>query len=196
MTRAALAINYASPDWRSRLLQLRADELARPLTPATSAEPIRRCLLMHVGAELAAIEAGRIADVQPYREPALLPAARGAVLGLTGRSGAFRLLYDLAALLGRPPSDAPNAHVVRLRAPLADVAFKVDRAEAVADLALTDLDPAGATRLHPAVAALARLPGEANGLVPVLDLDRLLPRPGEDDDDDAMRRGADAEPVE
>lgn len=139
---------------RHAIMAARARRLARP---RAAAEPIATvtCLVCECAGELYALPLTRVAGVSAFRGAAPVPAHNPALIGVTGRSGAFFHVYDLARLFGGGIGNT-GGHVVMLRgAP--PVALRVDHADRVADLVLLDASATSGMRAnHPAVTGFAR----------------------------------------
>jgi chemotaxis signal transduction protein len=138
---------------RHALMKARARRLARPRITVSKVETVA-CLVCEAGEQLYALPLARVTRVAPATRLAAVPTRNRALIGVTGRSGVFYNVYDLAALVGG--ASAAGAHLVMLRGS-PPVALQVQTALRVTDL--VPLDAAEAANLrasHPAIAGFAR----------------------------------------
>lgn len=165
-----------------RLLDQRTRALAARADRAGDAADVRTDMLVcSVGADRYAFSLGSVAGV--IAEAATTPALNGppSLIGLFGRSGLIYSVFDLAALLGLAAPMAPDGgngggHFVLLRRDNPRIALRVDRVQAVSALR-AERDASEPTQnADSAVTGYARAaePGQDDGVVAVLDADRLF----------------------
>ena len=161
------------------ILDERTERLAaRPKDAAAPAAALPRALICGSGRERFAIPIEAIAEILPPQACMPVPDAPPALVGLFGRGGRLVSVIDLALALGleAPSTDDVTHHFVLLRRIQPQVALKVERAHAVADILLLTGEEAAGFRSD-AVIGYAR---EQTGLVDrddvlsVLDAERLL----------------------
>jgi purine-binding chemotaxis protein CheW len=159
-------------DERTRTLAARATMGAEP------AEALPRALVCGAGRERFGILVETVAEILPLQKCVPVPDGPPALVGLFGRNGRLVSVIDLALALGLEPaaSNGEDRHLVLLRREQPQVALRVDRAYAVADvLPLTGEEAAG---LHTdAVTGYAKVQtdlSDEDGVVSLLDIERLL----------------------
>ncbi|QRM29282.1 chemotaxis protein CheW [Microvirga sp. VF16] len=130
-----------------QILDERTERLAtRENAATTRPEALPRALVCGVGRERFGIPVETVAEVLPPQKCVPVPDGPPALIGLFGRSGKLVSVIDLALALGLESSSSDNEdqHFVLLRREQPQVALRVERAHAVADiLPLTDEEAAG-----------------------------------------------------
>jgi len=125
----------------------RAERLAARQNDATTpAEALPRALVCGAGRERFGLRIEVVAEVLPPQNCMPVPDGPPALIGLFGRGGRLVSVIDLALALGLEPSSSDNEgqHFVLLRRDQPQVALRVERAYAVADiLPLTGEEAAG-----------------------------------------------------
>jgi purine-binding chemotaxis protein CheW len=119
------------------ILDDRTERLAaRPKDAAAPAAALPRALICGSGRERFAIPIERVAEVLPSQTCMPVPDGPQALVGLFGRGGRLVSVIDLALALGLDPGtgDDETQHFVLLRREQPQVALKVERAYAVADI--------------------------------------------------------------
>lgn len=139
---------------RHAILSSRTRRLARPRI-ANDLVPTVACLVCETAGDLFALPLARIAGVSAFRGAAAVPSHNPSLIGVTGRSGAFYHVYDLARLMGAGQGGS-GGHLVMLRGAPA-IALRVDNAVRVADLVTLAPDATSGMRgNHPAVTGFVR----------------------------------------
>ncbi|MGE4218665.1 MAG: chemotaxis protein CheW [Alphaproteobacteria bacterium] len=162
---------------RERLLDERTRRLARPAAEdgPTDAASVLVCAL---GRSLYGLPLQGVATVARFQRAAALPGQPAAMIGLTGKAGAFFHVFDLGAWLTGTSAVTTPGFIVALRRPPPRVAIRVDRILGVATaIPLTAAEAAPLPASPPAVSAYARSAGtgELDGpLLALVDLDRLV----------------------
>jgi purine-binding chemotaxis protein CheW len=159
-------------DERTENLALRSRDSFAP------AQALPRALVCGSGRERFGIPVEAVAEVLPPQNTIPVPDGPPALVGLFGRGGRLVSVIDLALALGIEPAalDDNSHHIVLLRRDHPQVAFKVERAYAVADIMpLTGEDAKGFR--NDAVAGYARVQdasAEQADTLSLLDPERLL----------------------
>ncbi|MBI1943736.1 MAG: chemotaxis protein CheW [Betaproteobacteria bacterium] len=164
-------MNAAKPSFARTAADLRREfDCGFALKPATELEPFERFLAVRIAGDSYAIRAAHIGGLFAHRRIAPLPSPLSELLGVAGFRGQVAPVYDLAALLGYPVSDAP-AWLVLARSPepvaLAFGAFEGQWLVSVQDV-MTDSGNGGA-RSH--VRGAVRTNG---GMRPIVHLPSVL----------------------
>lgn len=163
-------IDYSRPDWKERLLDIRASNLAGQGAARTDEREMLKCLVVLAAGQQYAIPVRDVSQVTPWLEPAQMPGGRGAI---GGRSGSYFHIFDLADLLARPGEVPVSGHIVRLKMNDRGVALRVARALEVANLAIIPSRDTGSLgQLHPAALALGQIGSQA--AITILDAGRLF----------------------
>jgi purine-binding chemotaxis protein CheW len=159
-------------DERTESLASRRKDGAAPL------QDLPRALVCGSGHERFGIPIEAVAEVLPPQKYMPVPDGPPALVGLFGRGGRLVSVIDLALALGIEPSSTEdeNQHFVLLRREQPQVALRVERAHAVADIhPLTDEDAKGFRT--DAVTGYARVrdaAGDPGDTLSLLDPERLL----------------------
>ncbi|MEE1656135.1 chemotaxis protein CheW [Microvirga sp. CF3062] len=158
-------------DERTEILALRRKDEALP------AQALPRALVCGSGRERFGIPVEAVAEVLPPQKYMPVPDGPPALVGLFGRGGRLVSVIDLALALGIEPSSAEDGsyHFVLLRREQPQVALRVERAHAVADVhPLTDEEATGFRT--EAVTGYARVQdaGDLGDTLSLLDTERLL----------------------
>jgi purine-binding chemotaxis protein CheW len=151
-----------------RVLQQRAEALARPVEGDDSREPTAEMLVLVVGVERFGIPVRRVREVRPLGTPAGVPGLPGDWAGLINLRGALLPVLDVRRFLGVEESvfsDPPQAVVVS--GPTVEAALMVDAVQGVQRFKASDIGPS------PNGTSSVVL-GVTTDLVSVLDVDRLL----------------------
>ncbi|MGH2787367.1 MAG: chemotaxis protein CheW [Actinomycetota bacterium] len=151
-----------------RVLQKRAEALARPVESDDAAIPTIEMLVLAVGAERYGIPVRRVGEVRPLGSTTPVPGLPAFWAGLINLRGALLPVLDLRRFLAVEESvfsDPPQAVVVTGQD--FDVALMVDDVQGVERFRATDISPS----LSGASSAVL---GVTTDLVSVLDIDRLL----------------------
>ncbi|WP_201859173.1 chemotaxis protein CheW [Microvirga soli] len=161
------------------ILDERTEGLAsRRKDAASPAQALPRALVCGSGSERFGIPIEAVAEVLPPQKYMPVPDGPPALVGLFGRGGRLVSVIDLALALGIEPSSDKNEdhHFVLLRREQPQVALRVERAHAVADIRLlTDEDATGFRT--DAVTGYARVQdtaGDPGDTLSLLDTERLL----------------------
>jgi purine-binding chemotaxis protein CheW len=162
-----------------QILDERTESLAsRRKKEAAPTQALPRALICGAARERFAIPIEAIAEVLPPQATVPVPDGPPALVGLFGRGGRLVSVIDLALAVGIEPSSAADEshHFVLLRREQPQVALKVERAHAVADIVpLTDEGAAGFRT--EAVTGYARVQSDPDGqadTLSLLDTERLL----------------------
>jgi purine-binding chemotaxis protein CheW len=151
-----------------RVLEERAEILARPADAGDSREPVIEMLVLLVGVERYGIAVHRVREVRPLGTPSAVPGLPSRWAGLLNLRGALLPVLDLRLFLGVEESvfsDPPQAVVVS--GPEVEAALKVDAVQGVERFKASDISPSpGGTS--------SVVLGVTTDLVSVLDVDRLL----------------------
>ncbi len=154
-SRSTLQIDYSRPDWRERLLEIRARNLAGQGIEERERREILKCLVVLAAGVRYAFPVRDVSQVVPWLEPARLPGERGAV---GGRTGSYFHIFDLAELLHRSDDAPSSGHIVRLKLYDCGVALRVTRALEVSSLAiLSEQDAQSLGQMYPAALALGQI---------------------------------------
>ncbi len=161
------------------ILDARTESLAsRRKDVASPAQALPRALVCGSGSERFGIPIEAVAEVLPPQKYMPVPDGPPALVGLFGRGGRLVSVIDLALALDIVPSSAKDEdqHFVLLRREQPQVALRVERAHAVADIhPLTDEDATGFRT--DAVTGYARVhdaAGDPGDTLSLLDTERLL----------------------
>ncbi|MGF9758798.1 chemotaxis protein CheW [Microvirga sp. 0TCS3.31] len=159
-------------DERTESLGSRRKDAASPV------QALPRALVCGSGRERFGIPIESVAEVLPPQKVMPVPDGPPALVGLFGRGGRLVSVIDLALALGIEPSSAEDEdhHVVLLRREQPQVALRVERAYAVADIHLLTGEEATGFRTD-AVTGYARMQdsaGDPSGTLSLLDTERLL----------------------
>ena len=161
------------------ILDERTESLAsRRKDGAAPSQDLPRALVCGSGRERFGIPIEAVAEVLPPQKYMPVPDGPPALVGLFGRGGRLVSVIDLALALGIEPSSTEdeNQHFVLLRREQPQVALRVERAHAVADIhPLTDEDATGFRT--DAVTGYARVQdaaGDPGDTLSLLDTERLL----------------------
>lgn len=161
------------------ILDERTESLAsRRKNAASPAQALPRALVCGAGRERFGIPIEAVAEVLPSQKVMPVPDGPPALVGLFGRGGRLVSVIDLALALGIEPSSTEDGdrHFVLLRRDQPQVALRVERAYAVADIRLLTGEDATGYRSD-AVTGYARLQGIADDqtdILSLLDPERLL----------------------
>ena len=161
------------------ILDERTESLAsRRKNGAAPVQALPRALVCGSGRERFAIPIEAVAEVLPPQKFMPVPDGPPALVGLFGRGGRLVSVIDLALALGIEPSSAEDEgqHFVLLRRDQPQVALRVERAHAVADIRLLTGEEATGFRTD-AVTGYARVQdaaGDAADTLSLLDTERLL----------------------
>ncbi len=161
-----------------QILDERTENLASRRKDAAPAQALPRALVCGSGRERFGIPVEAVAEVLPPQKYMPVPDGPPALVGLFGRGGRLVSVIDLAVALGIEPSatEEKNHHFVLLRRDRPQVALRVERAYAVADILLLTGEEAVGFRTD-AVAGYARVQDTAAdqaGTLSLLDTERLL----------------------
>lgn len=151
-----------------RVLQERAEALARPVDSGDEREPTVEMLVFVLGAERYGIAIHRVVEVRPLGTPAGVPGLPDFWAGLINLRGALLPVLDLRRFLGVEGSvfsDPPQAVVVA--GSEIEAAVRVDAVHGVERFKASNIGPS------PSGASSVVL-GVTTDLVSVLDIDRLL----------------------
>jgi purine-binding chemotaxis protein CheW len=161
------------------ILDERTESLAsRRKDEASPVQALPRALVCGSGRERFGIPIEAVAEVLPPQKVMPVPDGPPALVGLFGRGGRLVSVIDLALALGIEPSSTEDEgyHFVLLRRDQPQVALRVERAYAVADIRpLTGEDATGFR--SDAVTGYARLqdiPTDQSDILSLLDTERLL----------------------
>jgi|GEM_PF-839509 len=161
------------------ILDERTESLAsRRKDKAAPVEILPRALVCGAGRERFGIPIEAVAEVLPPHKVMPVPDGPPALVGLFGRGGRLVSVIDLALALGIEPSSASDGdhHFVLLRRDQPQVALRVERAYAVADIRLLTGEDATGYRSD-AVTGYARLQDitdDQPDILSLLDPERLL----------------------
>ncbi|MBJ6125290.1 chemotaxis protein CheW [Microvirga splendida] len=161
------------------ILDERTESLAsRRKEAAALAQALPRALVCSSGRERFGILIEAVAEVLPPQKYMPVPDGPPALVGLFGRSGRLVSVIDLALALGIDPSSTEDEdhHFVLLRRDDSQVALRVERAHAVADIHLLTGEEATGFRTD-AVTGYARMQdaaGDPADTLSLLDTERLL----------------------
>ena len=161
------------------ILDERTERLAsRRKDGASPAQALHRALVCGAGRERFGIPIEAVAEVLPPQKYLPVPDGPPALVGLFGRGGRLVSVIDLARALGIEPSSAENGshHFILLRRDQPQVALRVERAHAVADVLILTGEEATGFRSD-AVTGYARLQDNAadrTDILSLLDPERLL----------------------
>jgi purine-binding chemotaxis protein CheW len=161
------------------ILDERTESLAsRRKDVASPAQALPRALVCGSGSERFGIPIEAVAEVLPPQKYMPVPDGPPALVGLFGRGGRLVSVIDLALALGIEPSSAKDGdpHFVLLRRDQPQVALRVERAHAVADIHLLTGEEATGFR-NDAVTGYARvhdIAGDSGDTLSLLDTERLL----------------------
>lgn len=159
-------------DERTESLALRRKDEAGPV------QALPRALVCGAGRERFGIPIETVAEVLPPQKVMPVPDGPPALVGLFGRGGRLVSVIDLALALGIKPSFTEDGeyHVVLLRRDQPQVALRVERAYAVADIHLLMAGEVTGFRTE-AVTGYARVQdaaGDSADTLSLLDTERLL----------------------
>ena len=161
------------------ILDERTERLAaRPKDAAAATAALPRALICGSGHERFAIPIEQVAEVLPFQTCMPVPDGPPALIGLFGRGGRLVSVIDLALALGLEPAggDDEDQHFVLLRREQPQVALRVERAHAVADILLLTGEEAAGFRSE-AVTGYARAQtgfADQDDVLSLLDTERLL----------------------
>jgi purine-binding chemotaxis protein CheW len=161
------------------ILDERTENLAsRRKDEASPAQTLPRALVCGSGRERFGIPIESVAEVLPPQKYMPVPDGPPALVGLFGRGGRLVSVIDLALALGIEPSPVEDGsyHFVLLRGNQPQVALRVERAYAVADVRLLTVEEATGFRTD-AVTGYARVQdaaGDPADTLSLLDTERLL----------------------
>ena len=162
-----------------QILDERAERLAARQNEATApAEALPRALVCGAGRERFGLRVEAVAEVLQPQNCMPVPDGPPALIGLFGRGGQLVSVIDLALALGLEPSSSDNEgqHFVLLRRDQPQVALRVERAYAVADiLPLTGEEATGFR--NDAVIGYGKVrsgPADHDETLSLLDTERLL----------------------
>jgi purine-binding chemotaxis protein CheW len=162
-----------------QILDERTESLAaRRKDAATPIQALPHALVCGAGRERFGIPIEAVAEVLPSQAIVPVPDGPPALVGLFGRGGRLVSVIDLALALGIESSstDDESHHFVLLRRDQPQVALKVERAYAVADIVPLTGEEATGFRTE-AVTGYARVQSEPAGqadTLSLLDTERLL----------------------
>jgi purine-binding chemotaxis protein CheW len=159
-------------DERTENLALRRKDAATPI------QALSHALVCGAGRERFGIPIEAVAEVLPSQAIVPVPDGPPALVGLFGRGGRLVSVIDLALALGFESSstDDESHHFVLLRRDQPQVALKVERAYAVADIVPLTGEEATGFRTE-AVTGYARVQSDPAGqadTLSLLDTERLL----------------------
>jgi purine-binding chemotaxis protein CheW len=159
-------------DERTESLASRRRDAANPI------QALPHALVCGAGRERFGIPIEAVAEVLPSQAIVPVPDGPPALVGLFGRGGRLVSVIDLALALGIEPSstDDESHHFVLLRRDQPQVALKVGRAYAVADIVPLTGEEAAGFRTE-AVTGYARVQSDPAGqadTLSLLDTERLL----------------------
>jgi len=171
-------IKVRSAEERIRsILDERTERLAARQNEAEQAVPLPRALVCGAGRERFGLPVEAVAEVLPAQKCVPVPDGPPALVGLFGRKGRLVSVIDLARALGlEAAAEDESQHFVLLRRDRAQVALRVERAHAVADILLLTSEETSGFRSD-AVTGYARTrTGSPDGeqTLSLLDLERLL----------------------
>ena len=161
------------------ILDERTESLAsRRKDEASPAQALPRALICGSGRERFGIPIEAVAEVLPAQKYIPIPDGPPALVGLFGRGGRLVSVIDLALALGIAPSSTEDEdhHFVLLRRDQPQVALRVERAYAVADIHVLTAEEAAGFRTD-AVTGYARAQdaaGDPADTLSLLDTERLL----------------------
>ncbi len=160
-----------------QVLDERTERLATRVDLQAVVEPVRT-LVCRAGREYFGLSLTMIAEVLPSRECMPIPDAPPAMIGIFGRNGRLISVVDLALALGLEAASSEDGgqHLILLRQDQPQVALRVDRAYAVAEIEPLAENEAGTFR-NEAVTGYAKTLsglGEDGKIVSLLDTARLL----------------------
>lgn len=161
------------------ILDERTESLAsRRRDKASPVQALPRALVCGAGRERFGIPLDTVAEVLPPQKVMPVPDGPPALVGLFGRGGRLVSVIDLALALGIEPSSTEDGdhHFVLLRRDQPQVALRVDRAYAVADIRLLTGEDTTGYRSD-AVTGYARLQdiaADQTDTLSLLDTERLL----------------------
>jgi purine-binding chemotaxis protein CheW len=162
-----------------QILDERTERLAARKAAATApAEALPRALVCGAGRERFGLPIGAVAEVLPSQNCMPVPDGPPALIGLFGRGGRLVSVIDLALALGleATSSDDESSHFVLLRRDQPQVALRVERAYAVADILPLTGDEAAGFR-NDAVTGYGKVqsgPDDQDETLSLLDTERLL----------------------
>jgi purine-binding chemotaxis protein CheW len=161
------------------ILDERTESLAlRRKDEAGFVQALPRALVCGAGRERFGIPIEAVAEVLPAQKIMPVPDGPPALVGLFGRGGRLVSVIDLALALGIEPSSTEDGdhHVVLLRRDQPQVALRVERAYAVADIHLLTAGESTGFRTE-AVTGYARMQDDAEDpadTLSLLDTEQLL----------------------
>ena len=161
-----------------QILDERTENLASRRKDAAPAQALPRALVCGSGRERFGIPVEAVAEVLPPQKYIPVPDGPPALVGLFGRGGRLVSVIDLALALGLEPAggDDEDQHFVLLRREQPQVALRVERAHAVADILLLTGEEAAGFRSE-AVTGYARAQtgfADQDDVLSLLDTERLL----------------------
>lgn len=161
------------------ILDERTESLAsRRKDKATPVETLPRALVCGAGRERFGIPIETVAEVLPPQKVMPVPDGPPALVGLFGRGGRLVSVIDLALALGieRSSTDDGDHHIVLLRRDQPQVALRVERAYAAADIHLvTDKETTGfRTDAVTGYARVRDMADDQTDILSLLDPERLL----------------------
>jgi len=151
-----------------RVLQERAEVLARPVDSGDTPEPTIEMLVLVLGVERYGIAVHRVREVRPLGTPSVVPGLPDFWAGLINLRGALLPVLDVRRFLSVEASvfaDPPQAVVVG--GPTVEAALMVDAVQGVERFKASDIGPS-------ANGTSSVVLGVTTDLVSVLDIDRLL----------------------
>jgi purine-binding chemotaxis protein CheW len=151
-----------------RVLEERAEALARPVETDDEREPTIEMLVLVVGVERYGIAVHRVREVRPLGTPTVVPGLPACWAGLLNLRGALLPVLDVRRFLGVEGSvfsDPPQAVVVA--GPVVEAALMVDAVQGVERFMASDISPSSSGTSSVVL-------GVTTDLVSVLDVDRLL----------------------
>ncbi|MBF9196248.1 chemotaxis protein CheW [Microvirga terrestris] len=160
------------------ILDERTESLAsRRRDEASPVQALPRALVCGSGRERFGIPVETVAEVLPPQKVMPIPDGPQALVGLFGRGGRLVSVIDLALALGIEPSSTEDGdhHVVLLRRDQPQVALRVERAYAVADIHLLTGEATGfRTEAVTGYARVLDAAGDPADILSLLDTERLL----------------------
>ena len=159
-----------------QILDERTESLAsRRKDEAAPMQVLSRVLVCGSGRERFGIPVEAVAEVLPPQNTVPVPDGPPALVGLFGRGGRLVSVIDLALALGIESSSASDEdhHVLLLRRDHPQVALKIERAYAVADIVPLTGEEAIGFRSE-AVTGYAKVQADEADTLSLLDPERLL----------------------
>jgi purine-binding chemotaxis protein CheW len=160
------------------ILDERTERLASRTDTAAPADVLPRALICGAGRERFGIPVEAVAEVLPHQKCMPIPDGPPALVGLFGRNGRLVSVIDLAVALGIETASASQEgrHFVLLRHEQPQVALRVDRAYAVADVLPLGGDETTGFRSDAVTGHAKAQAGfsDADSILSLLDINRLL----------------------